>query len=153
MCDGPTRNNLENVYFYKATLDKNLKFKYENCNYKIYIPFDGLPKFNSITLETLYDGKRKVFRIVSNRKDHDHKDRENVGRFIHLLAAKYKYDLLQGMEADNAGFLHIYEIERLNEDGYTDVPSTIYRSLKRLLHNAQKSNSAGDSFLVQVFVW
>jgi len=147
MFDKPTRKFLEDLHFDKATLDQNLKFKYENCNYNIRIPFDCLPKFKSVAMETLYNGGRKTFRFVSNRKDHDHKDRENVGRFIHLLAAKYKYDLLRGMDVDDAGFLHIDEIDRLREDGCTKIPSTIYRSLQRLLRNAQKSNSVENRFL------
>jgi len=142
-----SRKDIERCIINKGYLSQPQKSDYQGCSYQIDIPFDGLTKFKSITLTTRYQGKTKAFEIVSDRKNHQHKDRSNVGKFIHLLAIKYKYDILCGLDADCAGFLHIDEIKKLIDAHCTKIPAGIYFALKRIVRNSNKDNTADHRFL------
>ena len=120
--------------------DADIEDKYRNCQYKISIPLvlnsRKRPEFDSLTIQTLHEGQLRqaiIFNGVTtaHRDENYCPDRKHTGEFIFLLAAKYKYDLLIGMEDDNAGFLHTDEIKSLNNEGLTKVPLQIYRGLEK----------------------
>ena len=150
-----SHKNLDSEYFTKLRSGSVLMQKYESCKYTIWISPNlqkkGAPKFGSVGIEVLHEGNRR-FVIISKEGDASQadcrRDRENIGKFIVLLATKLKYDLLRGVDRDNAGFLHSHEIMRLHEKNRSEVPPTIYGSLKRLLRNSRDVGTA-EHFLVE----
>ena len=130
-CHFDEKNKLRNA---------NIEEKYLNCQYKIIIPIvlnsRKKPEFDSLTIQTLHEGQFRQAIIFNGtttaHNDEDYyPDAKHTGEFIFLLAAKYKYDLLSGIEDDNAGFLHTDEIKSLNNEGFTKVPLQIYRGLDK----------------------
>lgn len=136
--------------------------RYEECIYKIWIPYNCLPKFMSATIATHGQGKVRKQTILNseaeqaclNMREQDkgkdsissHKDVARIGEFVFLLAAKLKRDILHGIKEDEAGFLHTEIIKRLKHHHLTSVPPTIYTSRNRVFHD---SKDFLKSFLIE----
>jgi len=122
--------------------------RFENRGYRYELdlvlgrhPVKRAPCFRSIVIRTL-EGTTcmKEAVITFNRSDQATRDRRRCGEFIFLLAAKLKYDVLRELPVDQAGFLHSKEITRLNVDGRTRVPSSVYSTLGSLYRNENKGD-------------
>lgn len=131
----------------------NIEGLYEECAYNISIPLnlssDGKPEFNSLNIQTIYKGDIKQAVIFDKEKVYTKgskylPDRKHIGEFIFLLAARFRFDLLNGTKPDNAGFLHTGEIKRLKEKGITNVGPQIYRGISN-----SGLNNFTDKFLFE----
>ncbi len=139
-----TKNNLEGLY---------LQQYYKDCKYSMHIYLSASHQFNSITVETAHKDRETSLVVVSETRNHAHKDRKSVGALLCLLASKLKFDLLSELDIDNAGFLHSTEITKLYEKGITRVPTTIYRGITKLLRKSLKAPKSPETSFLSKFLF
>lgn len=145
---------LDDRHFLRRNIDGlGLLNRYQDCIYSICITLTSSHRFSSIRITTILDGRDREFTIVSNNKDHSHKDRKSVGELIYLLASKFKFDLLGKLDIDNAGFLHSAEITSLHNNGITKVPPTIYRGINKILRNSLKDPKCVETLFLSKFLF
>ena len=152
----PTREECTVTHFYNKSLTRNASIEdnYKHCIYTIKIPLaldsDGMPVFDSLAIQTLHNGVKKQAVIFDKEKaftkgDKYCEDHKNIGEFIFLLAARFKFDLLNKLNFDTWGFLHTEEIKKLKKNGITKFGPQIYRNIRQPLDSAHFT----DKFLIE----
>jgi HEAT repeat protein len=146
-----SRKRLETHHFDMIRSNKTYEFEVDGWWYRITVTLEAVgpqraPTPASVTITRIRGGDEFMHTVAPGRDD-----RRHFAELVFLLASKLKYDQLRGISSDGAGFLHSREIVRLNEDGRTKVPKSVYSSIGVLYRQARKEGTGERDFLHALF--